>query len=316
VSSTDEQTVYGIKAGLALLEHRPQALVRLYHAPALRGRLRGVLSQVAARRLPYRELDGEALRKVAGSPHHEGLVVVARPLRYRPFGTAEAAAGEGGAPWLALDRVENPHNLGAILRSAAFFGVAGLLAGGHPPGEKVNAAVIRVAEGGAEHLPLFAAPDLGGALGLLREAGRPVIGLETDTPGTLAAALAERLPADGAGGRAPVLVLGGEREGLSQAVRRACDRLCRLQGRGALTSLNVSVAAGVALAELTRGLPPPTGAAAPAASGATPSGGPAGAPPPQPPDGASCRGVRPPRRPAGRPARKDPHPPPTARPRR
>jgi RNA methyltransferase, TrmH family len=244
---SEEQTVYGVKAGLALLRQRPQDVRRIYHAAALRGALGPHLSAAAARRLPYRELDAPALAKLADSPHHEGLVVVAAPLRYRPLAPAVPAAGPG-ALWVALDGVENPHNLGALVRTAAFFGLAGVLAGGVAPQDKVNAAVLRVSEGGAEHVALFAAPRLPEALGALRQAGCRILGLETDAAQPLADAVAGGLTAGPL-----VLVLGGERAGLSPPVRRACDALCVLVGGGALDSLNVSVAAGVALAQVLAG---------------------------------------------------------------
>jgi TrmH RNA methyltransferase len=233
----DEQTVYGMKAALALLERRPEDVLRLhFRADRLAG-LKKTLAGLAARRLPYRELDEESLRKVAGGPHHEGLVVVARPLCYRPPPERLPSAGL----WLALDGVDNPHNLGAILRTCAFFGVQGALAGGEQPGQKVNAAVLRVAEGGAEYVPLHAAPDLAGTLRGLRAGGLPVLGLETDAPAPLEAAP-----------RAATLVLavGNESAGLSQAVRAACTGLHALRGAGPLRSLNVSVATAVALSRL------------------------------------------------------------------
>lgn len=241
----EEQTVYGVRAALALLTHRPQDVRRIFHGPALRPRLGEHLAAAARRHLPYRELDADALTRAAGSPHHEGLVVVAAPLRYRAL---EAPPAGHAAPWLALDGVENPHNLGAILRTAAFFGVGGVLAGGAAPGDKVNAAVLRVAEGGAEAVPLYGAAVLAEGLGHLRAAGFRVLGLETDAGRALAEALADG--SAGGPGAPRVLVLGGEHAGLSPAARRACDGLCRLEGAGSMDSLNVSVAAAVALAEM------------------------------------------------------------------
>lgn len=248
----DEQTVFGVKAGLALLERRPEAVRRIYHTAALRGVLGPHLSAAAARHRPYRELDGEALAKLAESPHHEGLVVVAEPRRYRELTPEAARAGGPAALWLALDGVENPHNLGALVRTAAFFGLTGVLAGGAAPGDKVNAAVLRVSEGGAEHLPLFAAPRLPAALHTLREAGCRVLGLETDAAQSLADAVAAGLT-----GGPLVLVLGAERAGLSTDARHACDGLCVLAGSGPLPSLNVSVAAGVALTMVLARRPTP-----------------------------------------------------------
>lgn len=250
--SLGEQTVYGVKAALALLERRPDDVRRIYHAPGLRGVLGPHLSAAAARHRPYREVDGEALARLAQSPHHEGLVVVATPRYYAELTPALARAGGPAALWLALDGVENPHNLGALVRTAAFFGLTGVLAGGATPGDKVNAAVLRVSEGGVEHVPLVAAPQLAPALRTLREAGCRVLGLETDAAESLADAVAA-----GHTVGPLVLVLGAERAGLSAAVRQACDALCVLAGGGPLPSLNVSVTAGVALAQVVSHRPAP-----------------------------------------------------------
>ena len=278
-NNIEPQTLYGLKACLAMLEHRPDDLVRLYHAEGMRRQLRGMLSWAAARHIPYRELDAEALAKVAKSAHHEGIVVVCRPLRHLALTPATAAeAARAGEVWMALDGVSNPHNLGAIVRSCAFFGVGGLLTGGASPRDKVNAAVPRVAEGGAEHVRFFAAPEFPAALRALVQAGFRVIGLETDGGRPLEEALAnpqknspENSPENSPASQALTLVLGQEREGISREARRVCGEVCHIQRgpmtggstagedmagvntAGGLSSLNFSVTAGVALAAVLRG---------------------------------------------------------------
>ncbi len=234
----DEQIVYGLKAVLALLEMRPQAVRRLFYRADRLDRLKGMLAWLAARRLPYRELDEEGLRKVAGGTHHEGVVVAAEPLRHAALPPEPLPPGV----WLALDGLDNPHNIGAILRSAAFFGAAGVLVGGAQPGDKVNAAVLRVSEGGAEHLALCGAGELAPLLARLA-AGVPVLGLETD---------AQRAVQEARRAATFVLAVGNEQTGLSPDVRRACTTLCAIPGSGRVGSLNVSVATGVALALLTK----------------------------------------------------------------
>jgi RNA methyltransferase, TrmH family len=242
----DEQSVYGVKAALALVERRPDDVLRLHYRADRRGQLKGVLAWAATKRLPYRELDEDSLRKVAGGTHHEGLVVIAKPLRFTEFAPGASAASSGPARatrtplWLALDGVENPHNLGAMLRSAAFFGVDGVLVGGIAPGDKVNQAAIRIAEGGAEYVALAATPNLTTALSAQAGRGWNILGLETD-----GSPLPRQRPT-----RPTLLVLGHEHEGLNPEIRRARTTIHRIPGEGTLASLNVSVAAGVALALL------------------------------------------------------------------
>jgi TrmH RNA methyltransferase len=234
-----EQTVYGRKACWAIFAQRSQDIQRIYHAGPLREELAPLLKWAAAAHVLTRELDEEGLRRVSEATHHEGLVLSVKPLRYA--GPDDALPGRGTV-WVALDRVANPYNAGAILRSCAFFAVERVLVSGVIPGGSVNTAALRAAEGGAETVQLVAAEPLAPVLLALGSRGIPIIGLESDAR---AAFGAEPLVTPS------VLVLGHEQEGLSPAVRSACTQLCAIPGKGAVSSLNVSVTAGIALALLT-----------------------------------------------------------------
>ena len=247
-----EQIVYGRKACWAIFAQRSQDIQRIYYAVSLREEMAPLLKWAAASHVLTRELDEEGLRRVSDATHHEGLVLSVKPLRYTALD--EALPGRGTV-WVALDRVGNPYNAGAILRSCAFFAVERVLVGGVAPGGSVNAAALRAAQGGAETLQLVAAEPLAPVLLALSSRGIPIIGLESDAR---AAFGAERLTTP------CVLVLGHEQEGLSVAVRHACTQLCAIPGKGAVSSLNVSVTAGIALALLSMtarqiGSPPASG---------------------------------------------------------
>jgi TrmH RNA methyltransferase len=241
MSTKQEQVVYGVQACLALHARRPGDIVRIFHSPGRAKQLAPLLRWAASRRVVYRQLDAEGMARAAGSPHHEGVVIVARPLTFRAMQPRDA---EAASTWVLLDNVSNPHNLGAILRTCGFFGVEAVIAGGVEPGSKVNAAAQRVSQGGAEAVRLFAAPMLPKAAGWLRRAGVTLIGLESDAPAALEAV---PMPWPCA------LVLGHEQTGLSPAIRQRCDRLAAIRGRGGVGSLNVSVAAGLAIAAMLRG---------------------------------------------------------------
>ncbi len=137
-----------------------------------------------------------------------------------------------------LDGVGNPHNLGAIARSAAFFGVKRLVLSDHPAQALPSDASYRVAEGGLEHLAVYRATNVGAALRRLAGSYR-VLGtaLERGTP--LAALAPAALPA--------ALVLGNEETGLPHATLAACDEIVTIAGAGQIQSLNVSVSAGILL---------------------------------------------------------------------
>ena len=240
----DLQTIFGRKACMAVFRHRPQDIRRVFYRREGAGALGEMLKWAAANKRVYREVPEDELGKLAKSNHHEGLVIVADSMRYEEP-TAALAASPG--QWMALDRVENPHNLGAILRTAAFFGLQGVLVGGVSPGEKVNGAALRVAQGGAEGLTLCATPSLSATLRTLSGQGWQVLGLETGgqpIPSVLP------LPSPW------MLVAGHEGEGLSSDTKTACGALIEIQGAGSVGSLNVSVAVGVALASLVGGSQP------------------------------------------------------------
>ncbi len=146
-----------------------------------------------------------------------------------------------GAPVLALwlDGVGNPHNFGAILRSAAHFGVAGLLL---PPGSTLalSGAAARVAEGGAESVPLVRLPELPEAMAQLRAAGLSLAATLVEGGDDLfATTLPSRL----------VYVMGAEGEGMDRELAQDCDHQVSIPGTGAVESLNVASATAVLLAQ-------------------------------------------------------------------
>jgi len=239
------ERVYGLAAALAAFETRPEAVVSIAYTEALRHPLASLLKSAARRRIAYREVDAEALAKLAQSVHHEGVCLLVRP---RPAPSLPELLQSLGAQGLllALDGVQNPHNIGAILRSAAYFGARALVytrqaADGVDVASPLPAAARRVAEGGAEHVPALGVPSLSG---LLREAKRQGIAVVGSDARARTTAAAYAWPA-----RA-VLVLGHEQQGMTRATREQCDQLLRIEGPGAehIDSLNVSVAAGIFLA--------------------------------------------------------------------
>lgn len=142
-----ELRLYGINAVQAVFKARPQALRKLYLTEARIPQFKAVLAWCVAQRIGYRVVEEADLSKLAASAHHEG--VVADVLRVPPQPLQEWLAALPPGPVLALwlDGVGNPHNFGAILRSSAHFGVAGLLL---PAGSTLglSGAAARVAEGG------------------------------------------------------------------------------------------------------------------------------------------------------------------------
>jgi len=236
----DELRLYGWNAVQALFEHRPQALRKLYLTEALIPRMQPVLKWCVANRVGYRVVEEGDLNKLAATTHHEGLVadVLRAPMLALDEWLATLPAGK---PVLALwlDGVGNPHNFGAILRSAAHFGVAGLLL---PPDSTLalSGAAARVAEGGAEAVPLVRLPALPEAMAQLRAAGLSLAATLVEGGDDLfAAALPPRL----------VYVMGAEGEGMDRALAQDCDHQVSIPGTGVVESLNVASATAVLLAQ-------------------------------------------------------------------
>ena len=169
---------------------------------------------------------------------HQGMAALADPLPQPPLTTLLERRG----PILVLDQVTDPRNVGAILRSAAAFGVAGVIVQDrHAPEE--TGALARAASGALETMPMIRAVNLSRTLVALKAAGLWVVGLAADQAPLRGTALAERRVA---------LVLGAEGAGLRRLTRDTCDEVAGLAMPGTMESLNVSAAATVALYELTR----------------------------------------------------------------
>lgn len=234
--SRRESVVYGVNAALALAAHRPHAIKRVLHHRSRRKVLGPLLKATAQQRRPYREVPAEDLERAAKTVHHEGVVVVADPLPLMPLSQLLSDRPRD-AVFLALDSVQNPHNLGAIIRSAAWFGAAGVIFPAQSGQAGLSAAALRIAQGGAEVVPCCGVGDLPGALQVLKGVGIRVLG--ADQRGT-----AGRLT------RPVCLVMGAENDGLSGAVRAVLDGTIAIPGTGAVESLNVAVAAGILLSRV------------------------------------------------------------------
>ena len=228
-------TICGLPAVAALFARRPDDAVRLFHVAELRQTVGPWCAMLAAARKPYRLLPPEQMEKVAGTPHHGGVAVVAR-ARVVPLFDARTLPDM--RLLLVLDGIGNPHNLGAIARSAAFFGAGALLLAEREGAAMPSDAAYRTAEGGLDHLPLFRTAALPAALAALAPRFLTVASSLSPNAATLA-----EVPRD----QPIALVLGHEEHGISPAVLSACRRRVRIAGTGAVQSLNVAQAAAVLL---------------------------------------------------------------------
>jgi TrmH RNA methyltransferase len=231
--------VYGVHAAIAAMRARPATVRQIVHSPMMAPVLAESMAPLVAKGVQVRVVSVDTLDRLCESTHHEGVLLLVTPT---PALTVDAVCEalirtKGFA--LALDRVGNPHNVGAILRSAAFFGIDAAIFEA-PEGQRVlTPSAGRVAEGGAEHVLVARTSSLPDALAKMRRKGVSVVGTERR---------AERALFDQPLRGPAVLVLGNERDGLRDEVRALCDTLVSIRGTDRVDSLNVSVAAGILLA--------------------------------------------------------------------
>jgi 23S rRNA (guanosine2251-2'-O)-methyltransferase len=230
--------IYGFHSVAAALRAPRRELIRLYATPAAAERLS---ADIAARALETRimsleEISARAPREAV----HQGLLLEARPLA--PIGVAELPAN---GLVLVLDQITDPHNVGAILRTAAAFAVDALVTTErHSP--EFAGALAKSASGGLEHVPICSVTNLARTLAEMGDMGYWRIGLASDAPVRLV---------DQTLSRPLALILGAEGGGLRRLTRERCDCLARLDLPGVIKSLNVSNACAVALALVCERLP-------------------------------------------------------------
>ena len=241
-------TVCGLAAVRALFARDAGAIQRLYFDYATGRRIGVICKALAVARKIYRCVEPAELEKIAGTVHHGGIVAVIGQRALRPPRSEDVRRwAQAGEPLLLLDRIGNAHNLGAVVRTAAFFGVARLVIPGHPQQALPGEATYRVAEGGMEYVEVYCVKSLGEFIRQLRPfytvVGAAVHGAAPLIPD---AGHGTRTLKSGAVPPRPVaLVLGNEEHGLAPEVAAACERLVRIPGGGAVESLNVSAAAAV-----------------------------------------------------------------------
>jgi 23S rRNA (guanosine2251-2'-O)-methyltransferase len=209
--------------------------------PQRRDALEKIVLHATSLRIPIVEVEGGTLTALTGFDGHQGVALVVGARRYATLDEVLARAAERGEPpfVLALDSLEDPQNVGTLLRSAEAAGAHGVIFPTHHQAPLTPAAV-KASAGAVEHLLLVPVDDLPAALADLHIRGLRVAGAEAEAP----------LTARQADLRGPLaLVVGSEGQGLGPAVRRRCDLVVRIPMRGAIGSLNAAVAGSILLFE-------------------------------------------------------------------
>jgi 23S rRNA (guanosine2251-2'-O)-methyltransferase len=245
VAESKRNLVYGLHAVNAVLERAPERVLELWVAlPREDARLNELRERAQNAGVHVQSVGPEVLAKLVGDVAHQGAAAAVRPLKaWDEHDLFQALSQVAEDPLLLiLDGVTDPHNLGACLRTADAAGAHAVLI----PRDRaaaVDGVVRKVAAGAAEFVPVASVTNLARALDMLKERGIWVVGTDGEAPQTLYAADLKRPLA---------LVLGAEGSGMRRLTRERCDFLVRIPMAGRVQSLNVSVAAGVALFEARR----------------------------------------------------------------
>ncbi|MET0288254.1 MAG: 23S rRNA (guanosine(2251)-2'-O)-methyltransferase RlmB [Pseudoxanthomonas sp.] len=245
MSSKQNQWIVGVNAVASSIDNDADNVREvLIDGSSKNPRLTEIEENARRKGIDVRRVNTQALDGVGGAVRHQG--VAARYAAARTFDEAELAGlieqAEGKALLLVLDGVQDPHNLGACLRSAAAAGATAVVI----PKDKsatVNATVRKTSAGAADRLPVVSVTNLARCLRELQKQGVWIYGLAGEAEASLYSLDLKSNVA---------LVLGGEADGLRRLTREQCDGLVKIPMPGEIESLNVSVAAGVTLFEAVR----------------------------------------------------------------
>ena len=248
---TDELAVCGLNAVIAVSEYHPEQINRLFLREDRLPGFTKICKNLAERKRPYKICEDEELERICKSTHHQGVVAMILLPDVEPLSREDIDAwSREGKTGIVLHSVGNDHNLGAIIRSAAFFDVKYIIISENDEEAKLSTAAYRVAEGGMEHVTVRTVRN---TAAFLRSASRDLIAIGTDIrarqrianlPDIIGERQKKTAVRSGVTVRPGIaVVIGNEETGLPQAVKDACAVLVRIPGTGLMESLNVAQAA-------------------------------------------------------------------------
>lgn len=235
-----EQKYYGIHGCYAIFEKRPQDIIKVYIHESNVKFFTPLLKWCAKFKKAYHIVENTDLEKLTNSIHHEGICLVAKELEPISFDVLIKSIQNQKNCLLYLDGVQNPHNIGSILRTCAHFGVPYVLGNKLP---SLSPAACRIAKGGAEVVKLVQIDHPKKALAELKKLGFGFIGTSSHAKTSL---YSQKLP------EKSVFVFGAEDSGMSQEITNHMTINVQIPGTGFVESLNVSVATSLCIGEYAR----------------------------------------------------------------
>lgn len=236
--------VYGVHAVTSLLKERAESVqALLVQEGARQQKLETLLSKAKQRKIPIRLCARAELAERAGSERHQGIVALVAETHHKPKQSLEDCIQAADVPLvLVLDQVQDPHNLGACLRTAEAMGVTAVVVPEHQSAG-LTPVVRKVASGAAERIPFYVVKNLAQSLKNLQTMGLWIVGAAGEANETL-----ESVDLKGP----TAIIMGSEGKGMRRLTREHCDFLVRIPMQGEVGSFNVSVATGIMLYEAVR----------------------------------------------------------------
>jgi 23S rRNA (guanosine2251-2'-O)-methyltransferase len=237
-----DRIIFGVHAAEAALSNPNRVIRHAYLTGNAAARFAGL---IAARNIPATEIPPQEFNSLLGAGAvHQGAVLLCEPLVQPTLDDFLDALPDGAAAGLAmLDQVTDPHNAGAVLRSAAAFGISAVIVQDrHSP--PLTGTLAKAASGALEHVPVIATVNLARALDRLKEHGFECLGFDSSAPFRFGAAATE--------GPRLAFIFGAEDKGLRRLIREGCDRLYALPAPGKIKSLNISNAAVIVFYEAAK----------------------------------------------------------------
>lgn len=251
-TKNNELAVCGMSAVKKLEKRSPEKIRRLYFTQDEAPKFGGLCKRLAQSHGIYNVVAAEDLEKLCGSVHHQGVVAMIEAPEITPLDSSMTDGWiERGEHALVLDHIGNANNLGAIIRSAAFFGMKNIVISNDESSSSITTSSYRVAEGGMEFVTIYSVNSI---VRLAQALGGKMFRVGADVNAAMPISNMNLMRA----GKPAMIVIGNEERGISEAVRKECDALVIIPFAGMsrgervpqIESLNVAQAASIALYEL------------------------------------------------------------------